>query len=91
MIALNLTWVRGFSLTAYILHHVILIEAGNDNGGSGAPNIAPNNNAGNNNNKALNRMSTYSVTGVTTSQVSPSSATNLDLTGRAKSREFLRM
>ncbi|KAK3817508.1 MAG: WD40-repeat-containing domain protein [Benniella sp.] len=43
------------------------------------------------NNKALNRMSTYSATGVTTSQVSPSSATNLDLTGRAKSREFLRI
>lgn len=43
------------------------------------------------NNKALNRMSTYSAFGNNMSQVSPTSATSLDPAGRAKSREFLRM
>ncbi|KAK3813520.1 MAG: WD40-repeat-containing domain protein [Linnemannia elongata] len=43
------------------------------------------------NNKALNRMSTYSAFGNNMSQVSPTSATCLDPAGRAKSREFLRI
>ncbi|KAF9278182.1 hypothetical protein BGZ88_000752 [Linnemannia elongata] len=43
------------------------------------------------NNKALNRMSTYSAFGNNMSQVSPTSATSLDPAGRAKSREFLRI
>ncbi|KAF9175290.1 hypothetical protein BGX21_011409 [Mortierella sp. AD011] len=43
------------------------------------------------NNKAQNRMSTYSASGVSMTQVSPTSATNLDPSGRAKSREFLRI
>ncbi|KAF9089151.1 hypothetical protein BGX23_006885 [Mortierella sp. AD031] len=43
------------------------------------------------NNKALNRMSTYSAFGNNMSQVSPTSATSMDPAGRAKSREFLRI
>lgn len=57
----------------------------NTNGGSNGDN-----NANKGNVKALNRMSTYSTSGTSATQLSPSSA-NLDLTGRAKSREFLRI
>ncbi|KAG0351051.1 hypothetical protein BG005_009466 [Podila minutissima] len=43
------------------------------------------------NNKALNRMSTFSASGQSMAQTSPTSATGMDLNGRARSREFLRI
>ncbi|KAF9905402.1 hypothetical protein EC991_001697 [Linnemannia zychae] len=69
-------------------------------GANGSPTSTPqtNNNVANGdamtngvNNKALNRISTYSAFGNNMSQVSPTSATSLDPAGRAKSREFLRI
>ncbi|KAF9211609.1 hypothetical protein BGZ59_007848 [Podila verticillata] len=45
----------------------------------------------NTNNKALNRMSTFSASGQSMAQTSPTSITGLDLNGRARSREFLRI
>lgn len=71
-------------------------------GATGSPGSTPLNNNSNgingdamtngiSNNKALNRMSTYSAFGNNMSQVSPTSATSLDPAGRAKSREFLRI
>ncbi|KAF9585776.1 hypothetical protein BGW38_000789 [Lunasporangiospora selenospora] len=46
---------------------------------------------GNNINKMQNRMSTYSISGQSMAQVSPTSAAGNDPAGRAKSREFLRV
>ncbi|KAG0093041.1 hypothetical protein BGZ93_008042 [Podila epicladia] len=43
------------------------------------------------NNKALNRMSTFSALGQSMAQTSPTSATGMDPNGRARSREFLRI
>ncbi|KAF9315250.1 hypothetical protein BG003_003206 [Podila horticola] len=43
------------------------------------------------NNKALNRMSTFIASGQSMAQTSPTSATGMDLNGRARSREFLRI
>ncbi|KAI7823326.1 WD40-repeat-containing domain protein [Gamsiella multidivaricata] len=70
-------------------------SASNDNSNTdtlsnGNSNSNSNSNA-NNNNKAQNRMSAYSASGVSMTQVSPTSATGLDPVGRAKSREFLRI
>ncbi|KAF9433098.1 hypothetical protein BGZ76_009888 [Entomortierella beljakovae] len=41
--------------------------------------------------KAQNRVSTYSASGVSMAQVSPTTGSSLDPVGRAKSREFLRI
>ncbi|KAG0309827.1 hypothetical protein BGZ98_005367 [Dissophora globulifera] len=49
------------------------------------------NNNNTNGSKAQNRMSTYSASGISMTQVSPTSGPNLDPVGRAKSREFLRI
>ncbi|KAF9902511.1 hypothetical protein BX616_001913 [Lobosporangium transversale] len=70
-------------------------QANNNYSNSEALNSHVNNNSNNSNNingsntKTQNRVSTYSVSGVNMTQVSPTSAP--DPVGRAKSREFLRI
>ena len=90
--SLALTILLKLMVTMFILF-LVYLEANNNNNNGGNNSNGTNGDAMTNgiNNKALNRMSTYSAFGNNMSQVSPTSATSLDPSGRARSREFLRM